>query len=121
VVSGKITYKGQPLAGAALLLYPTSGGVTEPITIPVTNEGDFRITDMPPGEYKVVVQGTQGAVDVDLSMIPPDKRAEIKEKLNPQNIPPTIPFPNKYKSERTTPLKCEITETSQTLDFVLTD
>src|SRR5262245_677135 len=60
VVSGKVTYKGKPVNDAALLLYPAGGGATDPITIPVTAEGEFRISDTPPGEYKVVVQGAEG-------------------------------------------------------------
>src|SRR5438067_10329486 len=81
-VSGKITYKGRPVNDAALLLYPTGGAVTNPITIPVTSGGDFRITDVPPGEYKVVVQGSEGGVsEAPLRNIPREKLAEVKAKL----------------------------------------
>jgi hypothetical protein len=121
VVSGKVTYKGRPVGGAALLLYPTDGDLTDPITIPVTEDGEFRIADTPPGEYKVVVQGTAGAAEADLSGMPADKRAKAKEMLGKMNTPPTIPFPNKYKDQRTTDLRCTITEKNQTLDLELTD
>jgi hypothetical protein len=121
VVSGKITYKGRPVNDAALLLYPAGGGAT-PITIPVTAEGEFSIADTPPGEYKVVVQGAEGkAVDVDVSMLPPDRLAQIKEKLKGQNSPTTIRFPNKYKDLKTTDLKCQVTESNQTLNLELKD
>src|SRR5581483_8204490 len=39
-VSGKLTYKGQPLNGAALFLHPAGGG--EAFLIPVTQEGTFQ-------------------------------------------------------------------------------
>jgi hypothetical protein len=58
VLSGTIKYKGQPVNGAAILLYPNSGGPE--FLIPVTQEGDFRTSDVPLGEYKVVVQGAAG-------------------------------------------------------------
>lgn len=123
VVSGKITYKGQPVNNAALQLYPTSAGATDPITIPVTGEGTFRITDVPPGEYKIVVQGSAGATQASPSLagLPPDKAAEMKEKLSKMNTPATIPFPDKYKNRQTTNLKCNVTQSDQTLNLELTD
>jgi hypothetical protein len=120
VVSGKVTYKGQPVNDAALLLY--AADATDPIVIPVTAEGEFSITDTPPGEYKVVVEGTKGgAPPVDISMLPPDKQAEVKEKMKGMTSPTTIAFPNKYKNLRTTDLKCTITDRNQPLDFDLKD
>jgi hypothetical protein len=122
-VSGKLTYKGRPVNDAALLLYPTSGDVTIPIVIPVDHEGTFRITDVPPGEYKIVVQGAEGQTS-DMSLlrdIPPEKKAEVKAKLEQQSTPTTIPFPNKYKDLKTTDLKCTITDKAQPMDLDLKD
>jgi hypothetical protein len=110
-VSGKITYKGQPVNDAALRLYPSGGAVTNPITIPVTSQGAFRITDVPPGEYKVVVEGSEGgASEASLRNIPREKLAEVKAMLEPMKSRATIPFPKKYKSPQTTDLKCTIGE-----------
>jgi hypothetical protein len=123
VVSGKVTYKGRPVNDAALLLYPAGGAATEPITIPVTAEGEFRITDTPQGEYHVVVQGAEGGgSDASLlKTIPPEKQAEMKEKMKGMVNPTTIPFPKKYKNLKTTDLKCQVTESDQTLNFELKD
>ena len=121
-VSGKLTYKGQPVNDAALRLYPTGGAVTNPITIPVTSQGAFRITDVPPGEYKVVVEGSEGgASEASLRNIPREKLAEVKAMLEPMKSRATIPFPKKYKSPQTTDLKCTIGEKDQTLDLELKD
>jgi hypothetical protein len=120
VVSGKVTYKGQPVNDAALLLY--APGAKAPITIPVTAQGEFSIADTPPGEYKVVVEGAKGgAVSVDLRVLPRDKQAELKEKMKAMSSPTTIPFPKKYKDLRTTDLKCTITDKNQKLDIELQD
>ena len=48
-VSGKLTYKTQPVNNAALLLYSVSKEKADPILIPVEGDGSFRITDVPPG------------------------------------------------------------------------
>jgi hypothetical protein len=122
-VSGQVTYKGRPVNDAALLLYPTSGEVTIPITIPVDHDGRFRITDVPPGEYQIVVQGAEGqSSDMFLLRdIPPEKKAEVKAKLEQQSTANTIPFPNKYKDRKTTDLKCKITDKDQPMDLELKD
>jgi hypothetical protein len=122
-VSGKITYKGRPVNDAALRLYPTTGGaVMNPITVPVTSQGTFRITDVPPGEYKVVVEGSEGgASEASLRNIPREKLAEVKAMLEPMKSRATIPFPKKYKDPKTTDLKCTIGEKDQALDLELKD
>jgi hypothetical protein len=121
-VTGKLTYKGQPVNDAALLLYPISGADT-PITIPVDSEGNFRITDVPPGEYNVVVEGSEGGDNeaAMLKFMPKEKQAEMKSKMQAQATPKTIPFPKKYKSLRTTDLKCTITDKDQPQNLELKD
>jgi hypothetical protein len=122
VVTGKITYKGQPVNGAALLLYTASGGDTPVMTVPVDQEGAFRISDVAPGEYKVVVQGTAGAQQAppaSLKNLPPDKAAEAREKLKAMSTPPTIKFPDKYKDPHKTDLKVTVTDKTESKDLEL--
>jgi carboxypeptidase family protein len=120
-VSGKVTYQGQPVNGAALLLYPSAGGDTA-ITVGVNQAGEFHIVDVPPGEYKIVVRGTAGAQQVDprlLKKMSPEKRAEAEAKLKDMNTPPTIKFPDKYKDPKTTDLKVTITDKDQSMNLDL--
>jgi hypothetical protein len=106
VVTGTITYKGQPVNGAALFLHPPGGG--DPILIPVSQEGTFSSSDVPPGEYKVVVQGTAGAAPAPLKGMPPEKQAEAKKKLEAMQTPATIAYPDKYKNLATTKLTLSV-------------
>jgi hypothetical protein len=120
-VSGKVTYKSNPVNDAALLLHP-SGGAGAPLTVPVDAEGNFRILDMPKGTYKVVVEGTAGnAAPFDLKSVPPAKQAEMKAKMDKMKGPTTIPFPNKYKDVKTTDLSITITDQPQTVNLELKD
>jgi Carboxypeptidase regulatory-like domain len=102
-LSGTVSYKGQPINGAALTLYDTKGGM---LIVPVTQEGNFRTTDVPPGEYKVVVQSTSGGA----------------ARSGAQYAPtPTIAFPNKYKDPLKTDLKINVAEGEQKVNLELKD
>jgi hypothetical protein len=118
---GTVTYKGNPVNGAALFLYPANEGGKGEFLIPVSQEGDFRTSDVPLGDYKVVVQGTAGQAGPSLEGIAPDKLAEAKEKIEAQRTPATIPFPNKYKSFKTTPLTITVQDGKKELKVELTD
>jgi hypothetical protein len=122
-VTGKVTYKGQAVNDAALLLYPTDGS-GGPIAIPIADDGSFRISDVPQGAYDVVVQGAQGE-NSDSSLlknVAPEKRAEMEKLMKGQpSRKDTIPFPDKYKDLKTSDLKCQITDQIQTLNFDLKD
>lgn len=121
-VTGKLTYNGKPVNGALILLYPAAGGDTSSLSVPVTQEGEFHISDVAPGEYKVVVQGTAGAQQVNPAMLrgmSPEKQAEAKEKLSHMNTPPTIKFPDKYKALKTTDLRVTVTDKNESKDLDL--
>jgi hypothetical protein len=121
VITGTIKYKGQPLSGAALLLYPNNDPTANPLNIPVGQDGAFRIEDVAAGQYKMSVQGTAGAVQADMRNIPPEKQAEVREKLAHMNTAATPPFPNKYKDPKTSGLELTITDKSEKMNLDLTD
>ncbi|HTU93334.1 MAG TPA: carboxypeptidase-like regulatory domain-containing protein [Gemmataceae bacterium] len=125
-VSGTIRYKGQPVNGATLHLLPASGKDRLDIPIPVTQEGTFRGTNIPPGEYKIFVEAAklppQAAKGPKIPKnMSPGKAEELKKKYQQAygNSIPTIAYPDKYKNARTTDLKCTINEGEQNLDLDL--
>jgi hypothetical protein len=127
VISGKITYKNQPVNGAMLQLHPDPGPGVE-ISIPVTQEGTFRASNIPPGEYKIVVSSSQAPPGGrNMPTIPkgtdPAKAEEMRQKLQQMQgqDAPTIAYPNKYKNIASTDLKCTIKEGDQTLPLELKD
>jgi hypothetical protein len=126
-VSGTVHYKGKPVNGAMLRLHPTSGEGND-IPIPVSQEGTFSAADIPPGEYKIVVE-SQDFPQEQMKMPPipkgmdPAKAAEMKEKFQQAKggEVPTIPYPDKYKKEETTDLKYTINPGKQALTLQLKD
>jgi hypothetical protein len=129
-VSGKITYKGQPVNGALLRFYPIPGPDPEVPPIAVKQDGTFLASTIPPGDYKIVVEPSQGPPRgmgggmPPMQGMDPAKAAEMKQKLTQvqgEMPAPTIPFPNKYKRLDTTDLKQTIVQGEQTMDLELKD
>lgn len=119
--TGKLTYKGKPVNNATLYLHPVGGKETAQITLSTDKDGNFEIRNVPPGEYKVVVEGSAGVQQANLKDMDPKRQAEAKKKLEAMSTPPTTPFPDKYKSPQTTTLKLTVTEKDSSRDLELTD
>jgi hypothetical protein len=119
VVSGKLTYKGNPVNGAALQLIQATGA-GESYRFPTTQEGAFHISDVPAGEYKVVVQPSPGYTPNTKGM-DPAVLAENRSKMEEMKTPGTIPIPDKYKQRTTTDLTLTVTKEDQTVNLELKD
>jgi hypothetical protein len=125
VVSGTITYSGQPVNGVMLRLYPTPGP-GDIVAIPVNHEGKFHTTNVAPGEYKVVVETPQRRSK---TAIPKKKTgdaakdAEMEQKFKQayKEQSPPITYPDKYKSILNSDLKCTINEGNSLLTLELKD
>jgi hypothetical protein len=110
-VKGTITYKGKPVNGALLRFYPQAAEKKGDFMVPVSQEGNFSGFEIPPGEYKVVVE----APNIPKMEPPKDADEKTKQKwmeAHSQDIP-TIPYPDKYKKITSTDLKCTITQGKQ--------
>jgi len=124
LVSGTITYHGQPVNGVTLHLYPIPGPGTS-VSIPVTQEGTFRTTNVPAGEYKVVVEApkVRAMPGMPKKVGDPAKQAEMEQKFKQayKQQTPTIAYPDKYKTLDNTDLKCTINESNPSLTLELKD
>jgi hypothetical protein len=116
-VTGTITYKGNPVNGATLLLHPSGGKGTDAIPVIAAQDGTFRTSDVPPGDYKIVVQGDPGPGDPPgIKNMPADKQAEARSKWEASHSgqKATIAFPAKYKDLASTDLTCTVTTGGET-------
>lgn len=131
-VSGKITYKGQPLAKGQITLMPTDsagrGGVG------VITEGSYQITTQSPndgafpGDYNVVVTsldidtaGAEAATQkiaekAKIETIQPDQAAMARALATAKSAIPT-----KYGQVATSGFKAKVEQKSNTFNFDLTD
>jgi hypothetical protein len=120
-VSGTVTYNNQPVNGATLLLYPAGARADEgkEIPIPVGQDGTFSSSNLPPGEYKIVVQANPGDPGPSTRGMTPEQLAKMKESLDKLKTPATIKYPDKYKQLDRTDLTLTVTPSDQTVNLVL--
>ncbi len=124
-MSGKITYKDQPVNNATLTLDPMGDTKGVPIFVPVGDDGTFRATDVPPGEYRIIVQGNSGTSGIPTTKGgDPAKQAEMNEKIaamQGKQAKPTIAFPDPYKNASTSKLSEKVIAGENKWDLKLTD
>ena len=92
IVEGKVSYGDDPLTNATLTFFPAQG---RPVSTPVSEDGGYHL-DLPPGQYKVVVN-----IGMEL---PPD----FKEGDPPP--PPKSILPPHYTRRAKTILTATVTE-----------
>ena len=83
-VTGRATYRGQPLAGGTVMFHPQSG---HPVSVGIEASGNYAV-ELPPGEYRVAI--TAAGVQV-----PPGWK-----EGDPPPPPPKLVLPAEY-SQRT--------------------
>jgi hypothetical protein len=118
-VSGTVMYNGKAVNGAVLNLFKTTGA-GDSINIPVSQEGTFRVSDVPEGEYKVIIQPSAG-FSQNIKGWDKAKIAEYQSKIDEMKTPATIPIPDKYKKLTSSDLKMTIVKGEQTINFELKD
>jgi hypothetical protein len=111
-LSGSITYKGQPVNGGTLQLISTSGG-SEAAPIPIAQDGTFKAADVPAGDYKAVVQPSEGYKGPPAKGMSPEMQAKMKGNSD-FNQTGTIPIPEKYKKPETTDLTLTVNKSGET-------
>jgi hypothetical protein len=119
-VSGTVTYKNQPVNGPTLFLYPTTAGQGAEMTIPVGQDGTFK-SEVPVGDYKVVVQPNPGGAAFNTKGMKPDQLEKMKEQIEASKIPATIHIPPKYTKKDSTDWTMTVGKGEQTVTFELKD
>ncbi|HZT78599.1 MAG TPA: carboxypeptidase regulatory-like domain-containing protein [Gemmataceae bacterium] len=57
-VQGKVTLDGQPLPGGKVTFVPAKGSDVKSRDADIDKDGSYRIPDLPPGQYKIAIEGT---------------------------------------------------------------
>lgn len=113
-LKGTITYKGQAVNGATLLLYPTKGlggGEGPAWPVPVGQDGTFDASEVPAGDYAIVVEPAEGSgagAAQSLDNSSPEMKAKAQGMQDKLKTTATIPIPDKYKVRATSNLSCTI-------------
>lgn len=131
-VTGTVTFKGQPVAGATVALSPKTAGLRAAVGI-TDAAGRFQLTTLTPGDgampgsYGVQIAKIEGA---DAAAAPAvedpiaaSQRAAKEGKLEPLAGPEAVKdlLPVKYKSPNTSGLTAEVKQGANDLRFDLTE
>lgn len=118
-LSGKVSYKDQPVPGGTLTLTP-SDGKTQPVKTSIGGDGSYLVTPPTVGDVKVTVEtesirGTTGPGyrNPPPGMKPPDVDQSKLSKYKP--------IPRKYANVNTSDLSVNIQNGPNTKNFDLTD
>jgi len=120
-VSGKVTYKGQPVTSGHIVFTPAAGkgGETgQTATGEINSDGTYSMTTFNTGDGAILGQHVvtvtvreKGSED----MGKPDAQGRINYSL-PKAVTPT-----KYSSVESSPLRCTVVESGTTFDIELKD
>jgi len=136
-VSGKVTYNNAPVTAGTVVFLPAEGPT---YSIPISPEGTYSTTDIPPNEYSVTVEtesanknklartygGARGkAAEKDAQkVVEGDKRGSLTSPA-PDGFQagggPYVKIPIKYSLPTSSGLKVTITKGNNTHNFPLTD
>jgi hypothetical protein len=117
-VSGKVTYKSNPVTGGRVFFHPQGGGTPLPATI--SPEGTYS-AELPPGQMQVTVETEsikgQARQQFDYSKMPVPAGAQAP---TPGPAKPVyVKVPAKYGDVKTSPLRVEVKKGKQTEDINL--
>lgn len=141
-VSGKVTYRSEPLNGGTIKLYPdvtpTAGGGDNSFLVAIKPDGTFTASNVPPGMKTVTIEtqppqirGVANSPKIDptthlpVGMKPPPDFDPNQVKSSPGTAAPPSPdltvIPLKYANPRTSGLTWDVKPGPQKKDFDLTD
>jgi hypothetical protein len=117
-VSGKVTYKGEPLHMGTVLFTAANGWTG---TSQINEDGTYSIANVPPGLAKVAVDTPS-----EKGRTPPGGKAQRRPREDAPNEPSTaapvhapVKIPDKYKKPETSGLTFEVNGGRQTYNIAL--
>ena len=115
-LSGKVTFKDQPLTGGSIMLHSIDGKKQFPGTI--SPDGTFAIGGLTSGEMVVTIEteSIKGQTGVAYKVPPGQKAPEMKVKLAKY-----VPIPKTYGDVNSSPLRATVKSGSNKKEFNLSE
>ncbi|HEY7309148.1 MAG TPA: hypothetical protein VH643_07225 [Gemmataceae bacterium] len=120
-LSGKVSYKGQPVTGGTLTLTPTDGGNTPPANTQIRGDGTYLIVPPALGELKVSIEteSIRGrSRGTPYAFVP---KGEKQPDIDTSKMPAYVQIPPKYAKAATSGLSITIQQGKNEKNFDLTD
>lgn len=108
VVTGTVTYRGNPVSGGIVMFVPPSGPTA---TGTIDSQGNYRISTFGLGDGAL-----PGTYPVSIRPVPPG--GEMKQKRSPGTVT-SDELPSKYTDHRSSNLTAEVKEGNNVVNFDL--
>jgi hypothetical protein len=122
-VSGKVTYKNQPVTSGTVNFFPEDPNTARPATGEIQSDGSYRLTTQTPGDgamggkYKVAIS----AYEVDKSKTSSPAQGGVADQVVVAQAPRKSLIPVKYSGTDASGLTATVAPGSTTFNFDLTD
>jgi hypothetical protein len=128
-LTGKVTYKDQPVKGGTVRVVPADGNLKEAVQGNISPEGNYSVaipSALKDKDVKILVETESVKQQSAGYRMPANVPAEFKGQVNPQaGAPPGgfeyVQIPAKYNDPKGTPLTAKIKGGKQTENLALTD
>jgi hypothetical protein len=129
-VSGKVTYKGQPVTAGTVTFTPITGKGGESGDIAsgqIESDGSYTLTTFDTGDGAVLGQHAatvvmrEGSADMKSLNLPPGSDPSKPGTIQPRYVLPKLATPKRFSDPSTTPLKYTVREGTNTFDLELKD
>ena len=118
-LSGKVTYKGEPVTGGTLTLTPNDGK-SHPVNTEISSTGTYLIVPPMVGDLKVSIEteSIKGKTGKAYNFVPPGAK---QPDIDTSKLVKYRQIPSKYASAATSDLKVTVVEGKNEKNFDLTD
>jgi hypothetical protein len=118
ILTGTVSYKGQPLPGGTIDLH-REGDKRVP-SAPIHPDGTYLLTAVPPGKWAVTIE-----TESIKAVMPPTDKLKLPKGVEfpklPPGLPRYVPIPEKYAKPATSDLTVELKPGKQEENFELKD
>lgn len=112
VLSGKVTYKGNPVTGGKMTLIPADKTTMVQVNAEIYGDGTYSIVAPGTGEMKITIdtEGLKGMPDMSSPYGKMAKPGMRQPKMDPKQVRKYVKIPKKYSDPNSTTLKVNITK-----------
>ncbi len=118
-ISGRVTYRGQPVVSGQIVFYPEPFGTGRQAIGAIGPDGRYTLTTFDTGDGAVLGRHRVTIKSLRVSAGPPSAEEAAEQMRQGRDLGVEWLVPKKYSRPNTTPLMAEVKRGKNTIDFDL--